>query len=68
LRRIGLAVVLVFGVALAPVAAKGQATGQVHRIGLLNGGAPGIEAALGEALRALGYVEGRNLMIESRAA
>jgi hypothetical protein len=29
MRRIGLAVVLALGIALAPVAAKGQATGQV---------------------------------------
>jgi putative ABC transport system substrate-binding protein len=70
MRVIGLAVVLAFGLALAPVAAKGQATGRVHRIGLLNAAAPRgqSEVALGEALRALGYAEGRNLMIESRAA
>jgi ABC-type uncharacterized transport system substrate-binding protein len=68
MRLIGL--VLALGVALAPVAGKGQATGQVRRMGLLNAAAPGgqSEPALREALRALGYVEGRNLMIESRAA
>src|SRR4029453_7700908 len=68
MRLIGL--VLALGVALAPVAGKGQATGQVRRMGLLNAAAPGGQSApaLREALRALGYVEGRNLMIESRAA
>jgi hypothetical protein len=41
MRLIGLAVVLALGVALAPVAAKGQATGQIRRMGLLNAAAPG---------------------------
>ena len=69
MRGIGLAVVLGLGLALVPVATEGQAPGQVHRIALLNGAAPGqSEARLREALGALGYVEGGNLMIESRAA
>jgi ABC-type uncharacterized transport system substrate-binding protein len=70
MRLIGLAVVLALGVALAPVAVEGQATGQIRRVGVLNAAAPGgqSEPALREALRALGYVEGRNLMIESKAA
>jgi putative ABC transport system substrate-binding protein len=61
---------LTLGALAAPLAAEGQATARVHRIGLLNAAAPGgqSEAALGEALRALGYAEGRNLMIESRAS
>jgi hypothetical protein len=55
MRLIGLAVVLALGVALAPVAAKGQATGQIRRMGLLNAAAPGgqSEPALRDALRAL---------------
>src|SRR2546425_11555996 len=69
MRVIGLAVVLALSLALAPVAAEAQATGQRHRVGLLNGAAPASpEAVLRESLRALGYVEGANLLIEARAA
>src|SRR6266481_3767918 len=54
----------------APLAPKAQqVTGQRHRVGLLNGAAPGQpERVLREGLRALGYVEGGNLVIDARAA
>src|SRR5687767_6602420 len=54
----------------APLAAEAQATGQRHRVGLLNAAAPGGsgEAALRDGLRAVGYVEGANLLIEARSA
>ncbi len=70
MRRIGLAVILAVTLALAPLTVGAQqATGQRHRVGLLNGAAPGgSEAVLREGLRALGYVEGINLVIDARAA
>ena len=50
-------------------AARGQqATGQRHRIGLLNGASGQVEAVFREGLRALGYVEGSNIVIDARAA
>ena len=54
----------------APLVAEAQqATGQRRRVGLLNAAAPGqSEAVLREGLRALGYVEGTNLVIDARAA
>jgi len=54
----------------APFAAEGQqATGQRHRVGLLNGVSEGrAEAVFREGLRALGYVEGTNMVIDARAA
>jgi putative tryptophan/tyrosine transport system substrate-binding protein len=54
----------------APLAAGAQqATGQRHRIGLLNGASGGqVEAVFREGLRTLGYVEGTNLVIDARAA
>jgi ABC-type uncharacterized transport system substrate-binding protein len=69
MRRIRVVVVLALGLALAPLAAKAQPTGQRHRLGLLNAATTGQqEAAFREGLRALGYVEGANLVIEARAA
>src|SRR5215468_11755211 len=68
MRRIGLAVVL--ALSLAPLGADAQqTTGQRHRIGLLNGASEGrVEAVFREGLRALGYVEGTNIVIDARAA
>ena len=69
MRRIGLEITLTLSLALAPLGVEGQqGTGQRHRVGLLNGAAPGIEAVLRDSLRALGYVEGTNLVIDARAA
>ena len=53
--------------------ATAQQTGKVHRIGFLTSGAPGKVfqvrmAAFREGLRALGYVEGKNVLIEERYA
>lgn len=61
---------LVCVVLAGPLAAEAQATGQRHRIGLLNAATPGgqSETVLREGLRALGYVEGVNLVVEARAA
>src|SRR5215470_5797676 len=68
MRLIGLAVVL--ALSLSPLAADAQqTTGHRHRIGLLNGASEGrAEAVFREGLRALGYVEGTNVVIDARAA
>jgi putative tryptophan/tyrosine transport system substrate-binding protein len=62
------------GAALAPIAARAQATARVYRVGILrpssmplmptDAQAVGIPSALAE----LGYVEGRNLIVEKRYA
>ncbi len=57
------------GLLAAPLAAQAQPAVKVHRIGLLNGTTPGRpEAAFREGLRALGYVEGGNVLVDSRGA
>jgi len=51
--------------------AEAQQPGKIHRIGFLSGGFPGPShwtATLRTRLRALGYVEGKNIAIESRFA
>jgi putative tryptophan/tyrosine transport system substrate-binding protein len=72
MRRIGLAVVLALGLALAPLAAGAQRAGKVYRIGWLSPAPSATGAAQLEALRKglaeLGYVEGRNIVIEARWA
>jgi putative ABC transport system substrate-binding protein len=56
------------GALAAPLAAEGQPE-KVHRIGILAGGSPpSHRGPLTDALRELGYVEGRNLVIEGRYA
>jgi putative ABC transport system substrate-binding protein len=69
---IGLAVALAVGLALAPLAAEAQEAGKVWRIGLLSVSYPSDRPANLEALRAalrdLGYVEGKNIVIEYRWA
>jgi putative tryptophan/tyrosine transport system substrate-binding protein len=58
------------GALAAPLAAKGQQGGKVYRVGLLPFSAtcPSPSDLFPSALRKLGYVEGRNLTIECRAA
>lgn len=67
-----LAVVLAVAALALPWSAAGQAPGKVHRIAILSFPTPplaqtaaGIEAFRAE-LRALGWVEGRNVQIEAR--
>src|SRR5260370_24170927 len=59
------------GLLAAPVAAEGQQTRKVPRIGVLGGQSPEISPpifALRQGLRELGYVEGQNIAIEWRWA
>ena len=67
----GCIVMLTLGLLAAPLAAHAQPPTHVHRIGYLLGTTreqePLLEAFL-EAMRALGYVEGQNLVMEYRAA
>ena len=58
------------GVLAAPLAAGAQQADRVYRIGLIgvDAGERAGQAALRQGLRALGYEEGRNLIIEYREA
>ena len=62
---------LALGLLAVPLAARAQPAGQPYRVGVLSGGSavanPAIQA-FREGLRALGWVEGRNITIESRFA
>jgi len=72
MRLIWLAVVLAFSLILAPLAVEAQQAGKVYRIGFLGTASASGEANRVEALRAglrdLGYVEGKNIVIEDRWA
>src|SRR5271165_3881345 len=64
-------IALLGGAALGrPLAAGAQQAGRVYRIGYLSLGSPAAEASRFDAFRsglaALGYVEGKNLVIETR--
>src|SRR5713101_7059216 len=72
MRLIGLAVILTVSFILAPLAAEGQQAGKIYRIGMLETTSMALNAAnldaFRQGLRELGYVEGRNFMIEYRSA
>ena len=72
MRLIGLAVILAVSLVLAPLAAEGQQAGKIYRIGMLETTSMAFNAAnldaFRQGLRELGYVEGRNFMIEYRSA
>jgi ABC-type uncharacterized transport system substrate-binding protein len=65
-------ITLLGGAAAWPVAAQAQQGGKVWRVGMLETISPALNAANLEALRGglrhLGYVEGKNLVIEYRSA
>ena len=66
MRRIGLAVVL--SLALVPLTAEGQQPGTIPRIGLLVPTSASRTEAFRKGLHELGYIEGKNIVIESRYA
>jgi putative tryptophan/tyrosine transport system substrate-binding protein len=72
MRLIGFAVVLIFSLVLAPLAAEAQPAAKVYRIGLLGSlpptapGASRIWEGFFQGLQELGYVEGQNILIEGR--
>src|SRR5215470_8344166 len=70
MRRIGLAVVFALSLFVALLAAEAQQAGMVHRIGLLTlrSGSGPREEAFRHGLRDLGYVPGRDMVIEERYA
>jgi len=67
MRLIGFAVVLSASLTLTSLAAEGQQTGKVYRVGILSMVRyPLLAEAAVRSLRELGYVEGRNLILEWR--
>ena len=64
-------ITLVSGAAAWPFTARAQQPGKVNRIGLFgvgNAAVPNAEAVLITALRELGWIEGKNLLLERRYA
>jgi putative ABC transport system substrate-binding protein len=68
MRLLGIALVLIL--LAAPLAAEGQPAGKVYRIGYLASSSANARfaEAFREGLRELGWVEGQNIVIESRFA
>src|SRR5215216_4542517 len=71
-RTLGLLVTLALSIFVAPLATRAQPPTHVPRIGVLSGGATreqdrNVKAFL-EGMRALGYVEGQNLVVEYRGS
>ena len=67
LRSPGLPLLMILGLFVAPLAAKAQPAGKVYRVGWLSlFGEP--RSTFREALRDLGYVEGKNVAFETRNA
>ena len=70
LRTIGLISTLAFGLLAASLPAEAQQTGKTHRIGYLFHGIAARDksllAAFKQGLKELGYVEGKNIVIEQR--
>jgi putative tryptophan/tyrosine transport system substrate-binding protein len=64
------AVSLAMGVLLFPlcIPAQGDQPAKIYRIGYLSGGSLSLDVALAQGLRELGYVEGKNIVIERRSA
>ena len=71
LTRLAVVVTLALGLLAAPLAAEAQQAAKVARIGYLTpniAANPHLSEAFGQGLRDLGYVEGRNVVIEYRSA
>ena len=70
-KTVGLAMAFVLAILLAPFAAEAQRPGEVYRIGILAGSSHDLREQHGneafqQGLRALGYVEGKNVILEYR--
>ena len=69
---VGCLVTLILSLLAAPLTAEAQQPGQMPRIGFVEPGAAAVNghflAAFRQGLRALGWVEGQNLVIEDRWA
>src|SRR5712691_8576355 len=69
---VGFVVTLTLSLLVAPLTVEAQQATKVHRIGRLSSGSPSDPnlplEAFRQGLRDLGYVEGRNILIESRYA
>ena len=70
MNKLALILALALGLLAAPLAAEAQQTGKVYRIGFLGSPLAGAHLvdALRQGLRERGWVEGQNLVIESRSA
>jgi len=74
MRLIGLAVVVVLSLVLAPIAGEAQKAGQAPRVGYISPGSSSDPfrqsrfEAFRQGLRELGYVEGRNVVLVPRWA
>jgi ABC-type uncharacterized transport system substrate-binding protein len=70
MRRIGLAVVLALGLFIVPLIVEAQQGTKVHRVGLLSERSPTdlYVTAFSQGLRALGYTENQNIIVEYRYA
>ena len=70
-RALGLGVPLVIALLAAPLAAEAQQAGKMYRLGVLETTSPALNAANFDAFRQglqeLGYVEGKNFIIEYRS-
>jgi putative ABC transport system substrate-binding protein len=66
-RVIEIIAVLLIGILAVPLPAGAQPAGKVYRIGYLTAGG-GVEQSFRDAMRQLGYLEGQNIVIESRFA
>ena len=68
----GIGFIITLGILLGSLAAQAQQTGNVYRIGFLGNSTAALEANLvgpfREGLRDLGYVEGRDVLVEYRWA